>query len=214
MTLFILKIIGIVTMFIDHYYHIIGGSQMLNIIGRIAFPIFAFSLSEGFFYTRNFNKYLIRIGFFAVLMQIPLILMKMNYSLNIFFTLFTGIVCMKIIYIKINNILKLIFIGILCYITKKFEFDYNIYGILLILIFYIFRNNKLYIFISMIALNLLNFIFPNLFDLAKIQFFSIFSLIPIFLYNGKKGKDLKYFFYIFYPLHFLVIEIINFLLNK
>ena len=57
MSLFVLKIIGILSMFIDHYHYIIGGPEILNIIGRMAFPIFSFSLGEGYFHTGNFKKY-------------------------------------------------------------------------------------------------------------------------------------------------------------
>ena len=48
MSLFVLKIIGILSMFLDHYYFIISGPKILNIIGRVAFPIFAFALTEGY----------------------------------------------------------------------------------------------------------------------------------------------------------------------
>ena len=58
MSLFVLKIIGIFSMFLDHYYFIIGGSRILNIIGRIAFPIFAFALNEGYRHTKNLKLYL------------------------------------------------------------------------------------------------------------------------------------------------------------
>ena len=58
MSLFILKIIGILSMFLDHYYFIIGGSKILNIIGRVAFPIFAFALNEGYRHTKNLKLYL------------------------------------------------------------------------------------------------------------------------------------------------------------
>ena len=86
MSLFILKIIGIMTMFTDHWYHIIGGPEILNIIGRTAFPIFAFSLSEGYAHTRNLKKYLIRLFLFAIVMQIPEMIFNLNYPMNIFFT--------------------------------------------------------------------------------------------------------------------------------
>ena len=71
MSLFILKIIGIITMFLDHYHYIVGGSEILNIVGRIAFPIFAFTLSEGYTHTRNLKKYLLRLFIFAVGIQLP-----------------------------------------------------------------------------------------------------------------------------------------------
>ena len=89
-------------MFIDHYHYIIGGNQIFNIIGRIAFPIFAFSLNEGYFHTSNLKKYLIRLFTFAVIIQIPAILFKLNYPVNIFFTLFFGLLAIYILNLKNN----------------------------------------------------------------------------------------------------------------
>ena len=57
-------------------------------------------------------------------------------------------------------------------------------------------------------------LYPDIFDLAKVQIYSMFSLIPIFSYNGRKGKNMKYFFYIFYPAHFLVLEGIKYIIDK
>ena len=215
MSLFILKIIGILSMFLDHYYFIIGGPRILNIIGRVAFPIFDFELNEGYRHTKNLKLYLIRLGIFALVIQLPLFFSSTKYPMNIFFTLFTGLLIITIMNTKKVNIFpKILIIASLLYITKKFEFDYSIYGILLIMIFNIFYNRKILIFVSFLFLNLIIVYFPEIFDLSEIQFYSIFSLIFIFLYNGKKGKSMKYFFYLFYPLHFFVIELINKFLIK
>lgn len=105
MDLFWIKIIGIITMFIDHYHFVIGGSLILNIIGRLAFPIFAFSLNEGYFHTSNLKKYLIRLFIFAIIIQIPAILFKLNYPVNIFFTLFFGLLAIYILNLKIKKCL-------------------------------------------------------------------------------------------------------------
>ena len=202
MSLFVLKIIGILSMFIDHYHYIIGGPEILNIIGRIAFPIFSFSLGEGYFHTGNFKKYFGRLFFFAVISQIPAYIFKLNYPLNIFFTLLLGRVVMKIL------------IGGLVYVAKKYDFDYGVYGILTIALFGILRRKKFLIFCAFLALNMLLVLYPDIFDLAKVQIYSMFSLIPIFSYNGRKGKNMKYFFYVFYPAHFLVLEGIKYIIDK
>lgn len=215
MSLFILKIIGIITMFIDHYHYIIGGPLILNIIGRIAFPIFAFSLVEGFFHTRDFKKYIGRILICAIILQAPAIIFKLNYPVNIFFTLFTGLIIMKIYHSgKIHFLLKIVLTGGLTYIAKKCNFDYEIYGILTIAIFNIFRGKKILIFFSFLILNIITALKPEMFNLKEIQIYSMFSLIPIFAYNGEKGKNMKYFFYLFYPVHFLILEGIKEIINK
>ena len=211
MSLFILKIIGILSMFLDHYYFIIGGPRILNIIGRVAFPIFAFALNEGYRHTKNLKLYLIRLGILALVIQLPLFFSSTKYPMNIFFTLFTGLLIITIMNTKKVNIFpKILIIASLFYITKKFEFDYSIYGILLIMIFNIFRNNNLKILISFLTLNIFNLVFPNVFQIVHTQIFSLISLIFIFLYNGEKGRNIKYFFYLFYPIHFFILGIIKF----
>ncbi|RRD40274.1 conjugal transfer protein TraX [Leptotrichia sp. OH3620_COT-345] len=215
MDLFTLKIIGIITMFIDHWHFIIGGPEILNIIGRTAFPIFAFSLNEGYIHTRNLKKYLFRLLIFGIVIQSPVIIFKMPYSVNIFFTLFTGLLIIYLYHLeKVNILMKVVIISFLCYITLKFEFDYGIYGILTIVIFHFFREDKIKLLLSFMLLNLINLKFPFIFELMKIQIYSIFVLVPICLYNGKRGKNMKYFFYFFYPLHFLLLQGIKIFIEK
>ena len=202
-------------MFLDHYHYIIGGSKILNVVGRIAFPIFAFTLSEGYVHTRSLKKYLFRLFIFAVSIQMPSILFGYDYSMNIFFTLFLGLLSIYIFnFKKINIILKIILIGFVLFFSQKFKLDYGIYGILLIMNFNIFRDYKFKILMNFLVLNVFNTIFPKVFDLVDTQFFSLISLVFIFMYNGKKGRSMKYFFYLFYPIHFFILEVIKFFLEK
>ena len=215
MSLFILKIIGIVTMFLDHYHYVVGGSEILNVIGRIAFPIFAFTLNEGYVHTRSLKKYLLRLFIFAVSIQMPSILFGYDYPMNIFFTLFLGLLSIYIFNLKkMNVILKIILIGFILFFSRKFKLDYGIYGILVIINFNIFRNNKFKILMNFLVLNIYNVIFPKVFDLPDTQLFSLISLVFIFMYNGEKGRSMKYFFYLFYPIHFFILEVIKFILEK
>lgn len=202
-------------MFLDHYHYIIGGSKILNVVGRIAFPIFAFTLSEGYVHTRSLKKYLFRLFIFAVSIQMPSILFGYDYSMNIFFTLFLGLLSIYIFNLKkINIILKIILIGFVLFFSQKFKLDYGMYGILLIMNFNIFRDYKFKILMNFLVLNIFNMIFPKVFDLVDTQFFSLISLVFIFMYNGKKGRSMKYFFYLFYPIHFFILEVIKIFLEK
>ena len=194
-------------MFLDHYHYIVGGSEILNVIGRIAFPIFAFTLNEGYVHTRSLKKYLLRLFIFAVSIQMPSILFGYDYPMNIFFTLFLGLLSIYIFNLKkMNVILKIILIGFILFFSQKFKLDYGIYGILVIINFNIFRN--------FLVLNIYNVIFPKVFDLPDTQLFSLISLVFIFMYNGEKGRSMKYFFYLFYPIHFFILEVIKFILEK
>ena len=202
-------------MFLDHYHYIVGGSEILNVIGRIAFPIFAFTLNEGYVHTRSLKKYLLRLFIFAVSIQMPSILFDYDYPMNIFFTLFLGLLSIYIFNLKkMNVILKIILIGFILFFSQKFKLDYGIYGILVIINFNIFRNNKFKILMNFLVLNIYNVIFPKVFDLPDTQLFSLISLVFIFMYNGEKGRSMKYFFYLFYPIHFFILEVIKFILEK
>ena len=202
-------------MFLDHYHYIVGGSEILNVIGRIAFPIFAFTLNERYVHTRSLKKYLLRLFIFAVSIQMPSILFGYDYPMNIFFTLFLGLLSIYIFNLKkMNVILKIILIGFILFLSQKFKLDYGIYGILVIINFNIFRNNKFKILMNFLVLNIYNVIFPKVFDLPDTQLFSLISLVFIFMYNGEKGRSMKYFFYLFYPIHFFILEVIKFILEK
>ena len=96
MSSFVLKIIAVITMFIDHLgYTIFGKFSYLNYIGRISFPVFAFQISEGYIHTKNLKKYFLRLFLFAVISQIPFMLFHSiisdTFYLNIFFTLLLGL---------------------------------------------------------------------------------------------------------------------------
>lgn len=211
-TLFTLKIIAIITMFLDHYYRIIGGPEWLSMLGRLAFPIFAFSISEGYSHTKNVNKYLMRLLNFAIIIQLPNFLGLQEYPLNIFFTLALGLFCLEILdNNKINIVVRYIVVLYLCFLAEKTGLDYGAYGVILIILFNKLKNNKLYIFIAFLALNL---VILKIGNLSEMQMYSVFSLVPIFLYNGKKGYGMKYFFYLFYPLHFIFLYFLNELLGR
>ena len=101
MSSFVLKIIAIISMFIDHVgYVVFGKFSCFNYIGRIAFPIFAFQISEGYVHTKNLKKYFFRLFLFAIISQVPFMLfhslISSDFSLNIFFTLLLGLACIFI----------------------------------------------------------------------------------------------------------------------
>ena len=81
MTSFTLKIIALITMFIDHSGYVFMGSfSFCNFIGRIAFPIFAFQITEGYLHTKNLRKYFLRLFLFALISQIPFALFNQKIS--------------------------------------------------------------------------------------------------------------------------------------
>ena len=219
-----LKIIALVTMFIDHIGAVIVQRTMwmpgfdhdfwnslywpLRNIGRIAFPIFCFLLVEGFIHTSSVKKYLGRMILFAFLSEIPFNLgisgKIINFDFqNVYWELVMGIaamICLDVIEKKklnylIQVILRLSVIAVFALGAEALNLDYGMYGIISIVALYVFRQNK----VPQLIVGAISFCWERIAPLA---------FLPIAFYNGKRGRNIKLVFYIFYPAHLLVLYVI------
>lgn len=215
-------------MLFDHFGDAIFHKfSFFNLIGRISFPIFAFQLVNGYIHTKNLKNYIIKMFIFSLIAQVPFILFLSTFSneiyLNIFFTFTLGLIAL-FIYDKCNNkFLGLLCVLIISYLAYLIKVDYGAFGILSIFIFYIFVVNtkkyrKLLMSISFILLSFAYYL-PNIISSPTLLahyflciLFTCLSLIFILFYNRKEGPKLKYFFYIFYPLHLTILYLLNFLI--
>ena len=215
-----LKYIAIITMLIDHTAASLIGLvpfitenyKIMRSIGRIAFPIFAFLLVEGFYKTKDRKKYTKNMMIFALISEIPYNYMltgkffDLNYQ-NIYFTLTLGLLMMYMLEIHKNFIFKIIIVVTTALIAEFIiKSDYGIFGIIPIAVFYSTYNEKDKINNFLMYELAYAFEFNSLVHIANI--------LLAFFYNGKRGKQNKYFFYAFYPGHLLVLMLIRMYLTK
>lgn len=224
MNSFHLKLIAVITMVIDHIAAVLIPQHtvayfVMRCIGRISFPIFCFLLVEGCYHTKNVKKYAMRLFLFALISEIPFDFAVYGTPFyakhqNIFFTLAIGLVViasMKFVEIKFGqnilaiNCLDAVIVMVGCIISNAVLADYSMFGILLIVCFYLFRGNKILNFFGLLAIT--GYVSGNL-----IQMFGALSWVFLVGYNGERGKGSKYLFYVFYPLHLLILGGIKFLI--
>lgn len=222
-TNFDLKLKALLFMLMDHIQCFLSGSGDMYIplwfryIGRLAAPIFFYMLVEGFFHTKNRKHYFLRLFVMGMLMLY--IDSKLHIYNNIFLSLACGVAIMSTLEIIKNNKenpSKLI-LGILAFVPLSLVMIFteaSIYGLGMVLIFYFTRNNKYTMSISYIIFSLywlISCIGPEFIKNAfilKFQWMMVFAIIPIFMYNGKRGFSNKYvqwMFYIFYPAHIILL---------
>lgn len=225
-----LKIIAMISMFVDHAALILlwqfglmdpqsGGGYFLymamRLIGRLAFPLYAFFLVEGFFHTRDRKRYAVRLGLLALISEIPYNLM-VNNSLafpeeqNTLLLLLIGLLVMmgmEMVSGKPGSLVSkcLIFLaGTSASILLKP--DYALMGFLLIMIFYQWRSMpeiRLAVGCAVVFVT-----YGDVFGVACwIAFFFINR------YNGEKGRNLGYWPYAFYPVHMLILYGLGVLLH-
>lgn len=225
MTSFRLKVLACITMLIDHIGWILFPQlTILNIIGRLSFPIFAYLIAEGSTKTKNINSYFKRLLFFALLSQIPYsvagyLTESDPFTLNIIFTLTTGLLLIHLIQLKRYLSFTILFL-VLIILDFIVTYDYGAYGLLLILLSYLLIKKRIWGSLAIIVLTIIESIkIPvGKFYISEIDFgnqiFAILSLVPILLYKGEQGTKIsKWFFYFFYPVHLIVLILIYILIK-
>ncbi len=208
---FSLKCIAIVSMFLDHLGAIIFPQyKILRILGRIAFPIFCFLLVEGVFHTRDVRKYMIRLGIFALLSEFPFDL-ALHHSIwdikhqNVFFTLFFGVTMMYVLEKYQSLYIKGSYVLVVMWLAVFLHTDYSIQGIFLILTYYTFYSNRELSIMAGVLWNIVMYMDIEALNAIPVQYFGSFAAIPLSMYNGKRGPRMKYFFYLFYPGHLILL---------
>lgn len=227
-----LHVLAMAFMLCDHMWAaLFPAEEWLTCVGRLAYPIFAFMISEGYTHTHDLKKYMLRLFFWAAVTEIPFNLMCNG---SIFFpfhqnVLWTFIISLLMIILiekcraKFKPAVSVLLSGLIALLGYVAGYaamaDYYGEGVLMVLMFYFFRapnfKNRLLQLIFMYILNVellggysYEFtLFGHVFEFAQ-QGFALLSLIPIWLYSGRQGfrsKAFRYFCYAFYPVHMLLL---------
>ncbi len=232
----VLHILAMVLMLMDHLWAtLLPAQDWLTCAGRVAFPIFAFMSVEGYFHTHNFKKYAQRMLLFSVLSEIPFDLMYGGtwfYPVhqNVIWTLLMGLLGIHLmetvrkkqkpwVYVLVSAGVVAAggILGTLCMV------DYYGVGVLTVFIFYLFRGRKWWCLLGqLLALYWVNVqmlgglmypiqLFGMEFELCQ-QGLALLALLPIWLYRGRQGyhsKPFQYACYAFYPVHMLILVLVQ-----
>lgn len=231
---FQLKILACIFMLIDHVgYLLLPQFEILRVIGRLAFPLFAYFIAEGCRYTKNKLKRFLSVFVLGILCEIAYVVFAGNGAGNILLTFSVSILLIYILSYTKKMFIKNVALGfvylllfvlslVIAYFCCKYlGLDYGFFGVLTPVLVIAFDDmgewsNKLYkmidrklVSLSMFSLGLL---LVAMFEVSmECQIYSLFSVVLLMFYNGKRGKySFKYGFYLFYPLHLFVLEIIDY----
>ena len=186
--------------------------------GRLAFPIFCFFLAEGFVHTRSVKKYALRLFLFALVSEVPFDLCiygKVFYpqKQNVLWTLLIGLGALSLTHaVRVSDrvrkdwkpFLMLLMSGASAFLAYLLKTDYQWYGVILIVLFYYVSHLSPWTaLLGAACLCWRSFEWPSVFS---------FLLLPF--YNGKKGRQKGYSFYLLYPAHMLLFYFLGVLLSS
>lgn len=217
----ILKLLAVVFMTVDHVGMMLFPQHIIfRQIGRLAFPIFAYMIAEGCRYTRSMPKYWGLVTAVAVVCQVAYFVAMDSLYQCIFVTFSLSIGLIWLIKFAQGKggwrwtlpILGLCIIffatDVLPYLLSGTDYsvDYGFWGVLLPVAVYLGKSKWEKLLLAAIVLLALAL------GSVSVQFYSLLALPLLALYNGKRGRGLgKYFFYIYYPAHLLLLEGIAYL---
>ena len=208
MTGFQLKLLAMLAMTADHIGAVFFPEiPLLRWIGRLAMPVLCFFIGEVLRHTCSPRRYLLRLTGFALLSELPFDLafyggIEWGHQ-NVYFTLALGLLALWAIQSRGMEGWLLALTAALA--AELLGCDYGMYGVLLILLldrFHRARSEQL------AAAALLNLAFFGL----QTQTLSLIALPLLWLYNGKRGRDDRRLFYLYYPAHLCVLGILRFVL--
>ncbi len=234
-----LRIIAVVLMVTDHIWATyMSFGNWMTYLGRLAFPIFAFQIAEGFVHTSDVKKYAKRLFLFALISEIPFDLFCVStwlnpFHQNVMFTLLLGLFAIMVIdslrksikekTVKAKNVVISLLLLALISVAGFLGFvDYGFWGVATVVMFYLLRDFPFAWLTQLVAMVVIHvFVFEGqMFSLEILgraveiptQSFAVFSLIPIWMYGGRKGcssKVMQYGFYAFYPVHMFILYLIK-----
>lgn len=230
-----IKWIAIVCMLIDHiaWGFVPFGSaagQVMHIFGRITAPTMCFFIAEGYAHTHNVKRYALRLGLFALISQFPFTLFetgKIQYIVNsgtetfsVIYTLFLSLLAVWAWDSIQNRSMRIFVIGLLCILSLPG--DWMCFDILFSLVFWIYRGDfakqaryfSTYA-VCMVVLSCLSSAMNGYSFIGQLFQFGVLLCLPILsMYNGKRrgSKNSKWTFYIFYPVHLLILGLVKFYL--
>lgn len=188
--------------FLDNWNEILAVDRVIRYIGRPAFPIFCFLLVEGFLHTRDVKKYAIRLGIFALVSEIPFDLalhitfFHWEYQ-NVFFTLLIGLLAIWFIRSHGETLpVRILGLAAGAMAAEMLHTDYGAFGVALIVLLYLLREHRVWQCLLGGLCCLWEWTAP-------------LAFLPIFFYNGERGRQPKWFFYWFYPVHLLLYSAIG-----
>ena len=232
---FALHLLAMGLMLCDHLWASVLPIDALTWLGRIAFPLFAYMLAEGYYYTRDFKKYLLRLLVCALMTEIPFDLFYSGewfypFHQNVLWTFLLALLCLRVIDLIRRRMkwwfaLPLAAVAVLVGYLLGFAFmvDYYGYGVLTVIGFYWLRGRRWYHLLGqwillwwincemMGGLTVPITIAGHTAEIPQ-QGMALWAMIPILLYNGKQGPRNRYIqamFYLFYPIHLLVLVLLS-----
>lgn len=237
-----LKYFAIAAMLIDHIawcfvetYSVLG--QIMHVIGRLTAPIMCYFIAEGYYYTRNVKKYLLRLGVFAVISWTPFVFMELGlfpigvrdgrfeiypYQ-GVIYTFFLGLLALVIIHSeKLKKPVKALLLTLI--VLLSFWGDWMFFAIVWIIIFDRYRSDfkkqMIWFAVTAVLMELLTMLISMTFAGSLFQLGVLLAIVPLYFYNGKRGGSEKFrvfnkwFFYVFYPLHMVILGFIKFYILK
>lgn len=219
----ILKIIALVTMTIDHIgAQFFKDMPLFRAVGRMSFPIFAYMIAEGCRYTKNKRRYFLQIFLLGFACQVAYFFVKGSLYQCVPITFSLSILCIYAIQWagKHENgwwlpaLAVLLVWGVTDFLPQalpktNFAVDYGFWGVLLPVCIACTNDRRIKLLLTAVCLAALSL------SLDAIQWWCLCALPILALYNGQRGKyKMKSLFYIYYPLHLVVIYFIALLCKK